>query len=343
MQSRLWLKAVCATCLFMATLIVAGPGQAQQLQELSFGVIPAELAQNVRKDWQPFVDDMSKALGIKVNAFFATDYAAVIEGMRFNKVQIAWFGNKSAMEAVDRASGEVFAHTIGSDGNPGYWSLLITHRDSEIKDLDDILRNSKKFIFGNGDPNSTSGFLVPGYYVFALNKIDPKAHFKSVRNASHEANLLAVLSKQVDVATNNNMELTRFEKLYPDKAAQIRVIWKSPLIPNDPLVWRKDLPEDLKTRIRSFILGYGRQGLDAERQRQVLSHLGEGWRPFVESTNAQLIPIRQLSLAKDKMTIENSLGMSPQDKQIKLAEIDAKLAELQKQAENQTQAARSSR
>jgi phosphonate transport system substrate-binding protein len=315
-------------------LLATGPAKAQQIKELNFGVIPAELAQNVKKDWQPFVDDMSKALGMKVNAFFATDYAAVIEGMRFNKVQIAWFGNKSAMEAVDRANGEVFAHTVGFDGTPGYWSLLITRADSDIKTLDDVLKNGKKYVFGNGDPNSTSGFLVPAYYIFAMNKIDPKTHFKLVRNAGHEANLLAVLTKQVDFATNNNMELTRFEKLHPDKAAQIRIIWKSPLIPNDPLVWRKDLPDDLKAKIKNFILGYGRQGPDAERQRQVLAHIGEGWLPFHESSDAQLIPIRQLSLAKEKMVLENSQDIAPQEKQAKLAVIDAKLADLQKLAEN---------
>jgi phosphonate transport system substrate-binding protein len=241
------------------------------------------------------------------------------------------------MEAVDRAQGEVFAQTVGSDGNPGYWSLLITRKDSDIKSLDDVLTSPKKYIFGNGDPNSTSGFLVPGYYVFAMHRIDPKVHFRIVRNASHEANLLAVLSKQVDVATNNNMELTRFEKLYPDKAAQLRVIWKSPLIPNDPLVWRTDLPGDLKAKIRAFVLGYGRQGPEAERQRQVLAHLGEGWLPFRESSNAQLLPIRQLSLAKEKMVIENSQDMAPQEKQVKLAAIAVKLADLQKQAENQKQ------
>jgi phosphonate transport system substrate-binding protein len=318
----------------MVTLLTAGEARAQQIKELNFGVIPAELAQHVKADWQPLVEDMSKALGMKVNAFFASDYATVIEGMRFNKVQVAWFGNKAAMEAVDRANGEVFAHTVGSDGNPGYWSLLITRKDSDIKNLDDVLRNGKKYIFGNGDPNSTSGFLVPAYYIFAMNKIDPKTHFKIVRNAGHEANILALLSKQVDVATNNNMELTRFEKLYPDRAAQIRVIWKSPLIPNDPLVWRKDLPEDLKAKIKNFILSYGRQGQDAERQRQVLAHLGEGWLPFQESSNAQLIPIRQLSLAKEKMVLENSQDMTPQEKQAKLSAIEVKLADLQKQADS---------
>ncbi|MCB7372854.1 PhnD/SsuA/transferrin family substrate-binding protein, partial [Bacteroides caccae] len=68
---------------------------------------------------------MEKKLGVKVNAFFAPDYAGIIQGMRFNKVDIAWYGNLSAMEAVDRANGQVFAQTVAADGSPGYWSVLI--------------------------------------------------------------------------------------------------------------------------------------------------------------------------------------------------------------------------
>ncbi|MGP8268695.1 MAG: phosphonate ABC transporter substrate-binding protein [Terracidiphilus sp.] len=332
MQIGKLIRTLCAACLLMTLLATAGAAQAQQLHELNFGIIPAELAPNVKRDWQPFIDDMSKALGIKVNAFFASDYAAVIEGMRFNKVQLAWFGNKSAMEAVDRADGEIFARTMTLDGNPGYWSLLIVNKNSDINSVDDILKNGKKYIFGNGDPNSTSGFLVPAYYIFAANKIDPNTHFKIVRNASHEANLLAVALKQVDVATNNTMDLAKFQKEQPEKAAQIKVIWKSPLIPNDPLVWRKDLSPGMKAKIRAFILNYGKQGPDAARQRQVLAHLAQGWLPFRESSDAQLIPIRQLDLAKQKMTIESSQTISAQDKQTQLAAIDAKLAALQKQA-----------
>jgi phosphonate transport system substrate-binding protein len=312
--------------------MAARPARAQQVTELNFGIIPAELAPNVKRDWQPFVDDMSKAVGMKVNAFFASDYAAVIEGMRFNKVQIAWFGNKSAMEAVDRADAEIFAQTITLDGNPGYYSLLIVNKDSDIKSLNDVLKNGKKYTFGNGDPNSTSGFLVPAYYIFAANNIDPKTHFKMVRDASHEANLLAVSTKQIDLATNNTMDFARFQKEQPQKAAQIRIIWKSPLIPNDPLVWRKDLPAALKAKIKSFILNYGRKGPDAERQRQVLAHLAQGWLPFHESNDTQLIPIRQLALAQEKMTIESSQTIPAQEKQAKVAVIDAKLAGLQRQA-----------
>ena len=87
---------------------------------------------------------MEKKTGLKVNGFFASDYAGVIEAMRFNKVQIAWYGNKSAMEAVDRSNGEIFAQTVDKDGNPGYWSHIIVHKaSSPFKKLDDILKCDK--------------------------------------------------------------------------------------------------------------------------------------------------------------------------------------------------------
>ena len=69
-------------------------------------------------------------------------------------------------------------------GNPGYWSLLLVNKDSPINSLADVLKCDKSLTFGNGDPNSTSGFLVPSFYVFAKNNVDPKECFKVVRNAS---------------------------------------------------------------------------------------------------------------------------------------------------------------
>ena len=216
------------------------------IKELNFGIISTESSQNLRKTWTPFLEDMGNKLGVKMNAYFAPDYAGIIQGMRFDKVDVAWYGNKSAMEAVDRAGGEIFAQTVDVEGNPGYWSLLVTHKDSKINNVDDMLKNAGSLTLGNGDPNSTSGFLVPSYYVFAKNNVDPKKAFKRVLNSNHQTNLLAAANKQVDIATNNTENLRRLEETHPDKVKNIKVIWKSPLIPSDPIVWRKNLDEGLK-------------------------------------------------------------------------------------------------
>lgn len=317
--------------LFASVALVAAvttPALAEVPKEINFGIIATESSQILKQDWQPLLDDMSKRTGIKVNAFFAPDYAGVIEGMRFNKVQVAWHGNKSGMEAVDRSSGEIFAKVVPLNGSPGYWSLLITHKDSPYKTLDDVLKHGKDINFGNGDPNSTSGFLVPSYYVFALNHIEPKTHFKTNRAANHETNLMAVINKQVDVATNNTENWDKFAARFPDKIKDVRIIWKSPLIPADPMVWRKDLDSEAKAKIRNFMLAYG-TGPDAAREQSVLNKLT--YKGFSESSNSQLIPIRQLELFKLKSKLETDTTMSAEQKQAKLEEINKKLGELNQQ------------
>lgn len=293
-------------------------------KEISFGIIATDSASAQRERWEPFFKDMEKATGLTVKSFYAPDYAGVIEAMRFNKVQVAWYGNKAAMEAVDRANGEVFAQVGYADGTWGYHALLITHKDSPYKSVDDVIKNGKNINFGIGDPNSTSGFLVPTYYIFAQRKIEARETFKTVRNASHGANIQAVLAKQVDVATNNTEDYGRLEATKPELASQIRVIWKSPLIPSDPFVWRKDLDQQTKDKIRKFVLEYAKNN---PAEKEVLKNI-YNYAGFRASTDAQLNPIRQLELFKDRQKVEADASLTNADKKKKLADIDAALAKV---------------
>ena len=308
--------------LLVSALLCVGAASAQ---EVSFGIISTDKSAAIKSLWDPFIEDMQKQTGLKVNAFFATDYTGIIEAQRFNKIQIAWYGNKSAIEAVDRANGEVFAQFIDLHGTPGYYSYIITHRDSPLKTLDDMYKNGKSLSFGSGDPQSTSGTLVPGYYVFTQRGLDAKDVFKVVRPASHGVNLLAVLNKQVDVATNNSEELDKLQLKDPAKRAEVKILWTSPLIPRDPLVWRKDLPPATKEKVRNFILGYGKD----DREKAVLKGMQQ-IAGFRASTDAQLIPIRELELAKDRAKVGTDTTLSAEEKSAKLKAIDAKLAELAK-------------
>jgi phosphonate transport system substrate-binding protein len=308
----------------LAASLAAPAAHAQELKEINFGIISTESSQNLKSNWQPILDDMSRKTGYKVNAFFASDYAGIIEGMRFGKVHVAWFGNKSAMEAVDRAGGEVFAQMVNADGTQGYYSHLIVNKSSPNHSLDDVLKNAKNLSFGNGDPNSTSGFLVPSYYVFAQNKLDPKTTFKVVRSANHESNALAVANKQVDVATCNSEALDKLKERMPEKFSEIRIVWTSPLIPLDPLVMRKDLPEPTKQKIKDFIYNYGKGD---QHERDALMNLSK-LSQFKPSTNAQLVPIRQLELFKERNKAQADANLPAAEKQAKLAEFDRKLAEL---------------
>lgn len=295
-------------------------------QEINFGIIATDSASAQRERWEPFFRDMEKKTGLKVRSFYAPDYAGVIEAMRFNKVQVAWYGNKAAMEAVDRSNGEIFAQLMYADGTFGYHGLLITHKDSPYNTVEDVFRNGKNINFGIGDPNSTSGFLVPTFYLFAQNKVDHRTAFKTVRNASHGANIQAILAKQLDVATNNTEDMGKLEATRPDLASQIRILWRSPLIPSDPLVWRKDLDPAVRERIRSFILGYAKTD---EAEREILKNI-YNYAGFRASNNDQLIPIRELELARDRARLVNDDKMGAAEKTKALAEIDARLAALRR-------------
>jgi phosphonate transport system substrate-binding protein len=305
------LKTFTATLagLGLAAALGASAAQAEMPKELNFGIISTESSSALEKSFGPFLEAMEKSLGVKVNPFFASDYAGVIEGMRFGKVDVAWFGNKSAIEAVDRAGGEVFAQTIKDDGSKGYYSLLIVNKDSKINSLQDVLKCDKTLTFGNGDPNSTSGFAIPGYYVWALNNQTPENCFARVVNSNHEGNAMAVAAGKVDVATNNTESIyDRLGKTNPEAAANIKEIWRSPMIPSDPMVWRKDLDEEVKQKVYYFFMQYGRFGDEekVKRERAVLAATSDGWGPFLASSNAQLLDVRQIEAFKAKLKAEQA-------------------------------------
>jgi len=308
----------------LATLSLAAAHTAAQAQEINFGVIATDSASTQRERWEPFFRDMEKKTGLTIKSFYAPDYAGVIEAMRFNKVQVAWYGNKAAMEAVDRAQGEIFAQVMYADGTFGYHALLIAHKDSPYNNLDDVLKNSKNINFSIGDPNSTSGFLVPTFYIFARNGIDHRTAFKTIRNASHGANLQAVLARQVDVATNNTEDYGKLQSSRPELASQVKVLWRSPLIPSDPFVWRKDLDPAVKAKLKNFVLNYAKTDPEEKRILGVIYNYGG----FRDSNNDQLIPIRQLELFRDRAKVQNDEKMAADEKAKQLADIDRKLAAL---------------
>lgn len=276
----------------VACISVLSYSNAEEQRVINFGIISTESSQNLKSDWQPLLDDMSKQVGAEIKPFFASDYAGVIQAMRFGKVDMAWYGNKSAMEAVDRASGEVFARVVYDDGTTGYKSVLIAQKNSPINNVEDMLASASTLNFGNGDPNSTSGYLVPAYYVFGQHNVDAKQIFKRTLNANHESNLMAVANGQLDVATFNSNGWDMMKERQPEILAKVKIIWESPEIPSDPLVWRSDMSDDMKKKVKAFFLNYGA----TPEEQATLKRLS--WSKFQASDNSQLQPIRELEAFK---------------------------------------------
>ena len=281
----------------IAGLALAGCGKGQEpvRKELVFSILSAESQASAEKDWTPFVEDMAKALGQPVKAYYGSNYTALIEGMRFKQSDLGWFTNQSGLEAVRRANGQVFARSVNPTGIDGYEAVIIVKKGSGVT-LDKILACDKTLNFGMGDPKSTSGTLAPMTFLFAPRNIDPSTCFKNVRSANHETNLFSVSGGLQDAATNNTQSLLRLGQQGGAAAAtlaNLKVIWTSPTIPEDPMVWRKDLDPAVKAKVGQFFLTYGvGTGPEAVRQRDNLRRIQTG--PFKRADATHLLPVREM-------------------------------------------------
>jgi phosphonate transport system substrate-binding protein len=248
--------------------------------------------------------------------------------MRSGVIQIAWLGGKTYIEAVTVADAQAFALTVSDGGERGYYAHLLTHSDrpwlKQVKDgeepLDYLLKNGQDITFAFNDINSTSGYLVPMYYLFAKNQIDPLKHLKNVVFlGSHEETILAVAEQRVDVVTNNSEALDRFRKKFSDKAKAVQIIWTSPLIPADPIAYKAQLPEALKEKIRNFFYGYKNQA--------VLNALD--WSGFDPATDQDWNPIRELEIGKQILEIKDNKLIGEEEKKNILLGLQERLDALQ--------------
>ncbi|MEO8114776.1 MAG: phosphate/phosphite/phosphonate ABC transporter substrate-binding protein, partial [Phenylobacterium sp.] len=274
--------------------------------ELNFSILSAESRQTAQADWAPFLADMGKATGLTVKPFFGSNYTALIEAMRFKQTDVGWFTNQSGLEAVRRSGGEVFARSVNPSGVDGYEGVIIVKKGSGLT-LETLLKCDRTIDFGMGDAKSTSGTLAPMTYLFAPRGIDPNACFRSVRSANHEANLYAVSSGVLKASTNNTASIDRLAMLSTPIAKQtlanVEIIWRSPRIPEDPMIWRADLDPALKAKVAKFMFSYGLGDTpEAARQRAVLNRIQT--RTFKAADNSYLLPVREMEATEQLVLAE---------------------------------------
>jgi phosphonate transport system substrate-binding protein len=273
-------------------------------QVVNFSILATENASSLETFWKPILADMEKSIGIPVKPFYGTNYTALIEALRFKQTDAGWFSNQSGLEAVRRSNGEVFARTFDPSEEDGYRSLLIVPANSTTT-LEDVLRCDRTLTFGIGDAKSTSGTLAPMTYLFAPRGIEPDRCFKQVRAANHQANLFATARGVLDVATNNSTAIRLQRERGSPVADQVRVIWESPKLPEDPIIWRKDLDPAVKEKLRQFFLTYGKgDGPEAQRQRKLVEALSIGG--FMPADDTHLLPVREMEATQALLQARNS-------------------------------------
>lgn len=250
-MKRFLMIALAAVAMLAATDVIAVPQDWPR--QLNFGVIPTDSSANITDRFDNLGKYLEKRLGVKIVLKTATDYAAVITGMQFKHIDVAYFGPKSYVEAAARAGAECFVLEIAQDGSSGYHSLMIVRKDSPYRNIQDLKGKIWAFV----DPNSTSGRLVPLVHFLQDLHIDPDSFFaKVIYSGGHEASMLAVKNGKVDAAATNDLDMARGNGKEWNQDKDFTVLWKSPLIPGSPIAYRKDLPVSLKKALQEALLSY---------------------------------------------------------------------------------------
>ncbi|RPI74615.1 MAG: phosphonate ABC transporter substrate-binding protein [Desulfobacteraceae bacterium] len=279
----------------------AGSWQAQY-PELSFSVISSENEADRIVRYKRFNEYLERTFGVKVKMHVATEYAGTIEAMRSKKAELAVFGPASYAACWEVTNGNVEPFLAGTDkfGNLGYFSVIAVKADSPYKSVNDL--KGKTFAFA--DPNSTSGYLVPSFYL-RQQGFKPDTFFaKTGFSGSHENSILAVLNGTYDAAgtwwnDENYSNVLRMEEKGMIPKGQIRYIWKSPRLPGDP-VWtlRKDLPDQMKADIKAALLALPKA--DPAAWKDLTGETSQALKEVSHRDYEDIIKIRKENLAQRK-------------------------------------------
>ena len=266
-------------------------------KEVTFALLSTENAAEITRRWGPILAQLEKDLGIKVKSVTATDYRGTIEALKFKKAELGHLGPKSYVEASTNnyANVEPIAQLQLANGSLGYRSCLIVHNDSDMFSPEDMA--GKTFAFN--DPNSTSGYLVPSAFFMTEMGVDPKKYFSKVTfSGSHEASILAVANKKVEIASTNLPDLTQLTRENKVPRGSLRVIWVSKLIPNDPIVVRKDMPASLRSAITESLTTM------KARNPEAFKEIGAWLGGFVPADDAKYQVIRDLNDVAKKLAAQ---------------------------------------
>lgn len=234
-------------------LTACGPSAADRGSddELVFAAVPSEESQSLQQDYQPVIDMLARETGKKIVFQQATDYAAVVEGQRAGKIDIAKYGPFSYALARDKGvpATAVAAQVPEKGGQPGYRSYGITRAGSGIQDLAGFRGKQTCFV----DPTSTSGHLYPKAGLIRAG-VHPDSDVQKVFSGGHDASALAVAKGDCDAGfafdTMVDQQLIEKGQL---KRGDLRVVWRSPVIPSDPVALSDDIDPKVRERISTAL------------------------------------------------------------------------------------------
>jgi phosphonate transport system substrate-binding protein len=220
MLTRLFLHVLLLTIvLFVIGCNRSSPNLVTQ-QRLRVTMIPTTDPGKVIRESQPLVSYLEKETGAKIELTVPTNYAAAVAAITSDQVDIAYLGGFTYVQASQRAG---VMPLVQRDRDQNFHSLFITQSNSKINGLADL----KGHTFAFGDVNSTSGHLMPEYFMREA-KVDPEVISKAIYTGGHDATALAVANKKVEAGALDETVYQRMVKEGKLNSSQVKVFYTTP-------------------------------------------------------------------------------------------------------------------
>jgi phosphonate transport system substrate-binding protein len=212
-----------ASHVFLALTCTAGTAAlAAEPPELRVSAIPDEVPTELQRKFAPLGDYLEKKLGMKVKFKPVTDYAATVEGLATKKLDLVWYGGFTFVQAHRRTRNA--RPLVQREDDARFHTRFIVPAASKAKTLADL----KGGTFAFGSVSSTSGHLMPRFYLMKEG-INPDKDFSRVSySGTHDATAKWVEAGRVDAGAVNE---SVFQKLIDEKRVdptKVRVLWTTP-------------------------------------------------------------------------------------------------------------------
>jgi len=280
---------------------------AEEISEFRIGILGGENASDRLRAYACLEEKTTDLLGVPVKLFAPADYNGVIEGLLGGNLDMAWLGASGYAKVflTDPEAVDPVLIKVNVDGSYGYYSIGFARNDAEINSLADM----KGKVFGFGDPNSTSGYLIPSIAIPQEGySMTPGEYFGEVKfTGGHEQTIVAVVNGDIDAGVTWADGLGEWEDGYNSGAlrkasdaglvdmTEIREIWRSPVIPEGPIVLSKKLPEDVKIKMTALMASLN--SMDPECAYGVAAGDTKGFMPITHEAYVNIVEARK---AKNK-------------------------------------------
>lgn len=262
---RLTTAAVVAAAFTSASATSGNADWRQKYKTIKIGAVQVESQGATLTRYKPLSAYLKSKLGVDVEIFTASDYAGIVQALAGGNIHLGRMGGAAYAAAYldTKGSIEPLVMNVEPDGGKGYNSILIVNSDSSYKQLEDLKGKTLAW----ADPNSTSGFLVPSV-ALRENGIDPDKFFgRTLFAGGHEPGVVGVLKKNFDAAftwTSPGHKAGQLRIMMDRnmlKLDDIRIIWKSPLIPNPIWAIPSSIPKDMKEELSKVFLGMAKDNM----------------------------------------------------------------------------------